>query len=243
MPSSEGAPASEGAAASEGAQPTEREHGSGTRRIGSKDKMDFGTYFHRRASRFAALYRSETVARLIGRGPLFDRARQSVEWVEGLQAAHVLDVGCGSGPLFAPLAERGVRVTGIDPAPAMIALARDEAARYLGAVTVEQRGWEQLGSSESYDVAVALGVFDYVESAALVLSRLAQVAPSVIASFPSPGLRLNLRKIRYGAHGVKVSGYTKDDLEQLASGCKLHLVKLVPLGRAGHLALFAWGVR
>jgi SAM-dependent methyltransferase len=221
---------------SDGAQPFE------AGRVEPTSKGDFGTYFQRRASRFAAFYRSETVARLIGRGPLFDRARNAVDWVEGLQAEHVLDVGCGSGPLFAPLAERGVRVTGIDPAPAMIALARGEASRYLGAVTVEQRGWEQLGSSESYDVAVALGIFDYVDSAQLVLSRMAQVAPSVIASFPSPGLRLNLRKIRYGAHGVKVSGYTTGDLEELASSCKLRIGRLVPLGRAGHLALFAWGV-
>jgi hypothetical protein len=39
-----------------------------------------------------------------------------------------------------------------------------------------------------------------------------------------------------------VSGYTTGDLEELAASCKLRIGKLVPLGRAGHLALFAWGV-
>ncbi len=62
---------------------------------------DFDTYFHRRASRFAAFYRSEPVARLLGRGPLFDRLRGGVDIVTTLGARHVLDVGCGSGPLFA----------------------------------------------------------------------------------------------------------------------------------------------
>ncbi len=38
-------------------------------------------------------------------------------------AKRVLDVGCGSGPLFAPLASKGIHVTGIDPAEAMVELA------------------------------------------------------------------------------------------------------------------------
>jgi hypothetical protein len=42
---------------------------------------EFDTYFDERASRFAAFYRSEPVARLLGRGPLFDRLRGSVDIV------------------------------------------------------------------------------------------------------------------------------------------------------------------
>lgn len=41
--------------------------------------------------------------------------------VESLNSsAHIVDVGCGTGEIAIPLAERGFQVTGIDPSPAMI---------------------------------------------------------------------------------------------------------------------------
>ncbi len=200
---------------------------------------DFRTYFHRRASRFDAFYRSEPVSRLIGRGPIFDRLRGAVDMVATLGAKSVLDVGCGSGPLFEPLAERGIKVTGIDPAPAMVALARQRAAAYPDLVVVEQRGWEEIDEQDSFDAAVALGVFDYVDDPADLLSRMGRAAPGVVASFPAPGLRLKLRKVRYGAHGVNVHGYTRERLAGLASDCGLRVDRVSPLGKAGFLVSFA----
>ncbi len=126
---------------------------------------DFQTYFQLRASRFAAFYSSEPVARLLGRGPLFDRLRVAVDTAVELSARRVLDVGCGSGPLFAPLASRGIHVVGIDPTEAMVALATEQAAEFPGLIEVQQRGWEELDELDAYDMAVALGVFDYVARA------------------------------------------------------------------------------
>lgn len=158
--------------------------------------------------------------------------------VTGLGAKSVLDVGCGSGPLFEPLAKRGIKVTGVDPAPAMVALARQRAAAFPDLVVVEQRGWEEIKEKDSFDVAVALGVFDYVDDAGDLLALMGKAARGVVASFPAPGLRLELRKVRYGAHGVHVHGYTRDRIGALATDCGLGLEKLSPLGRAGWLALF-----
>lgn len=158
--------------------------------------------------------------------------------VSGLGAKSVLDVGCGSGPLFEPLAERGIKVTGIDPAPAMVALARQKAAAYPDLVVVELRSWEEISEVDSYDTAVALGVFDYVDDPGDLLARMGKAARGVVASFPAPGLRLELRKLRYGAHGVGVHGYTRDRLGMLAKDCGLGLEKVTPLGRAGWLVLF-----
>ena len=199
---------------------------------------EFDTYFHDRASRFAAFYRSEPVARVLGRGPLFDRLRGGVDIAAALGARRVLDVGCGSGPLFAPLAERGVRVTGIDPAPAMVALARREADRHPGLVAVQERGWESIDERDAYDVALALGVFDYVDDPAELLARMGRAAPHVVASFPAPGLRLRLRQVRYGARGVHVHGYRPEDLVRLATESGMVAGELKPLGRAGYLARF-----
>src|ERR1700681_2668031 len=191
---------------------------------------EFDTYFHDRASRFAAFYRSEPVARVLGRGPLFDRLRGGVDIAAALGARRVLDVGCGSGPLFAPLAERGVHVTGIDPAPAMVALARLEADRHPGLVAVQERGWESVDERDAYDVALALGVFDYVDDAAELLARMGRAAPHVVASFPAPGLRLRLRQVRYGARGVHVHGYRPEDLVRLATESRIGAGALKTLG-------------
>ncbi|HTZ10135.1 MAG TPA: class I SAM-dependent methyltransferase [Acidimicrobiales bacterium] len=200
---------------------------------------DFAGYFHRRAGRFSAFYRSEPVARALGRGPLFDRLRGCADIVVAAGARSALDVGCGSGPLFAPLAERGIAVTGIDPAPAMVALAVEEAKRFPGLVTVESRGWEAIDEVDAYDAACALGVFDYVDEPVDLLTRMGRAAPVVVGSFPAPGLRLELRRVRYGARGVRVHGYRAADFPGLAARAGLAVAELRPLGRAGFLAHFA----
>ena len=199
---------------------------------------DFQTYFQRRADRFAAFYSSEPVARVLGRGALFDRLRLAVETSVGLGAERVLDVGCGSGPLFAPLAGAGIHVTGIDPAQAMVELAREQATSFPSLIEVEQRGWEQLTEVDAYDVAVALGVFDYVGTPAELLRRMGRAAGHVIASFPSPGVRLSLRKIRYGARGVSVHGYPARGYDRLAADAGLEVAEMFPLDRAGYVVHF-----
>jgi SAM-dependent methyltransferase len=201
-------------------------------------QAEFQTYFHRRAQRFSSFYRSEPVARALGRGPLFDRLRFAVDQSVALGARRVLDVGCGSGPLFPPLARAGIHVTGIDPAEAMVALAKTEAGRYPGLVEVQQRGWEQIDEVDSYDVAIALGVFDYVDDPAELLRHMGRAANHILASFPAPGLRLQLRRARYGARGVHVHGRNPADLARLASEAHLEIAELQPLGKAGYAVHF-----
>ncbi|WP_150460206.1 class I SAM-dependent methyltransferase [Nesterenkonia ebinurensis] len=49
-----------------------------------------------------------------------------IELIEDMGAAAVLDVGCGTGSLACLLAERGVRVLGVDPAAASVEVARSK---------------------------------------------------------------------------------------------------------------------
>jgi SAM-dependent methyltransferase len=201
---------------------------------------EFRTYFHQRSNQFARFYQSERVARLLGRGPLFDRLRFAVEQAEAIDARHVLDVGCGSGPLFAPLVSRSIRVTAIDPAPNMVALARAEAARLPdGMVEVQQRGWEDLLEIETYDMAVALGVFDYVDAPAELLRRMGRAASHAVGSFPAPGLRTTLRKVRYARGGVSVHGYRPRDIVRIGAEAGMRVVTRRPLGRAGYAVRFS----
>jgi SAM-dependent methyltransferase len=199
---------------------------------------DFQTYFHQRARRFSSFYASEPVARALGRGPMFDRLNRAVDMCVAASAGHVLDVGCGSGPLFAPLASKGIRVTGVEPADNMVALATTEASAFPGLVTVEQRGWEDIDEVDAYDVAVALGVFDYVSEPADLLGRMGRAATQVVGSFPSPGLRTDLRKVRYGRRGVAVHPYPVDGYDELARRADMVVLEKVPLGKAGFVVRF-----
>ena len=159
--------------------------------------------------------------------------------VTSLHAKSVLDIGCGSGPLFAPLGARGIRVVGVDPALAMVKLARASAAKYPDLIEVRQHGWEDIDEVDAYDVAVALGVFDYVDQPADLLTRAGRAAPNVVASFPSPGLRVWLRKVRYGARGVHVHGYPEASLDDLAKAAGMSVADKFALGNAGFAVLFS----
>lgn len=178
------------------------------------------------------------MSRVIGRSALFERLDFAVAKVEELSANRVLDIGCGSGPLFGPLAARGVHVTGIEPAPGMISLAEDAAAACDGLVEIVRGGWEDLRSwdpNDRFDVAVALGIFDYVPNPEELLATMAAVAEHTIASFPRPGLRTSLRRLRYGARGVSVYGYSRARVEMLAGLTGMETIQLAPLGRAGYI--------
>lgn len=199
--------------------------------------MGFDRYFDQASERFSSYYGNERVTRALGRGALFDRLRFALEKVEQTGARRVLDVGCGSGPLFEPLASKGVSVTGLEPAPAMLELARAEAAKFSG-VDVREGSWEGLDSVDEFDLAVALGVFDYVDKPGELLSRLGKAAPGVVASFPSPSLRTQFRKVRYGLRGVKVHGYERTEIADLASGAGMAIAEMSPLGRAGYAVHF-----
>ncbi len=71
-----------------------------------------------------------------------------VEIVDALSASRVLDIGCGTGELACHLARRGLDVVGVDPADAMLAVARskpgsDRVAWHLGtAVDVASTGFD-----------------------------------------------------------------------------------------------------
>jgi ubiquinone/menaquinone biosynthesis C-methylase UbiE len=71
-------------------------------------------------------------------------------------ALDALDIGCGTGFLSLELAARGHRVTGVDFAPAMLALARQKAAERHAAIRFEAADAEQLPfAAGSFDLAVS----------------------------------------------------------------------------------------
>jgi len=94
---------------------------------------------------------------------------------------HVVEIGCGAGPLTAALCEAGFAVTAVDPSPALLALARDAAPRaeFAGASAYDYE-------LPPCDAVIALGEpLTYHEDAAAAdslvrgfLQRAARVLPS-----------------------------------------------------------------
>ena len=120
---------------------------------------------------FAEAYSAETEANLINgyyaRPAILDLAGD----VAGLR---ILDAGCGSGPLFAALRDRGAIVTGIDKSAGMLKLAR----RRLGDSAALHPA--DLGSSlpfpdGSFDDVIASLVLHYLEDWTVPLAELRRV--------------------------------------------------------------------
>jgi 2-polyprenyl-6-hydroxyphenyl methylase/3-demethylubiquinone-9 3-methyltransferase len=90
----------------------------------------------------------------------FGRSLDAPRPFEGLA---MLDVGCGGGLLCEPLARLGGTVTGIDPAPGNVEVARRHAARSRLALDYRQATVEELVAEGAlFDVVLAMEVVEHV---------------------------------------------------------------------------------
>lgn len=90
----------------------------------------------------------------------FDRDPRGGRPLEGLK---VLDVGCGGGLLCEPLARLGAKVTGIDPAPTNIEVARLHAGKSGLPVDYRRTTVEEVvAAGERFDVVLAMEVVEHV---------------------------------------------------------------------------------
>jgi ubiquinone/menaquinone biosynthesis C-methylase UbiE len=110
--------------------------------------------------------------------------------VGGREGLDALDIGCGTGFLSLELAARGHRVTGIDFAPAMLALAKEKAAASGAAIRFEEADAEQL--------PFAAGSFD------LVITR------HVLWTLPHPEAAIDewIRVLRPGGRLAVIDGHS-----------------------------------
>lgn len=200
--------------------------------------------FERDAESFDAIYRLERSPfwrwfNTTFRKAIFQRYEITFAEAGDVAGKKVLDIGCGSGPYSVDFARRGAaRVVGVDFAAKMLQLARREAAehRVEGVCEFVQANFLEWDPAESFDVSIAMGVFDYLPDPATFLNKMAAVTTGkVIASFPGHSLvRKPLRRLRYRLAGKgDVYYYTGQDVERLAAQAGLNNSKVIPIHSSG----------
>ena len=106
----------------------------------------------------------------------FGRDPRALKTLDGLTA---VDVGCGGGVLSEPLARMGVRVTGLDPAPTNVSVARLHAERSDLDIAYANETLEQaVARGETFDIVLAMEVVEHVTDVdAFVAACCAAVKP------------------------------------------------------------------
>lgn len=87
---------------------------------------------------------------------------------------HILDAGCGAGPLAAALRDRGARVTGFDASPAMVALAERRLGTDANVLVADLAEPLPFATGEFDDVVASL-VLHYLEDWSGPLAELRRV--------------------------------------------------------------------
>jgi 2-polyprenyl-3-methyl-5-hydroxy-6-metoxy-1,4-benzoquinol methylase len=196
------------------------------------------------AEGFAAIYRSDSLAsrwfNRVFRKAIFARYEIAMRESGDVRGKAILDIGCGSGVYSIELARRGARrVVGLDFSEPMLEIARRDARAAGVEPAIELRRGEFLAhdfGGETFDVAIAMGVFDYLEQAQPFLAKMARVTRGkVLASFPKfSAVRGTARRLRYRLTGRgDVFYYTAGDLDALAAGAGLVRHRLVRLDSSG----------
>jgi len=102
-----------------------------------------------------------------------------------LEGKSALDVGCGAGLLAEPLARLGARVTGLDAAPEVIAVARDHAAAQ--GLEIDYRIGAVEGLKGEFDLVTSLEVIEHVADPGQFLKALAaRLAPGGLLILSTP---------------------------------------------------------
>ena len=195
------------------------------------------------ATKFAAIYEDSSVAtRLFNR--VFRKAifvRYDVAMKESGDASgkSFLDIGCGSGVYSIEFAKRGAnQVLGLDFSEPMLQIARDAATRVgvearTNFVTAEFLGHDF--GDQTFDVSIAMGVFDYLEQPEPFLAKMARLTRGkLIASFPRNSLRGTMRRLRYRLTGRgDVFYYTASEVSALAARAGIDRHRLIHVDSSG----------
>lgn len=142
------------------------------------------------------------------------KARLAADVASVADADHVVDVGCGPGTAVRAAAGRGARVTGVDPAPVMLRLART-LTRDQPSITWADGVAEDLPLQDgSATVVWSLATVHHWKDVTVGLAEVHRV-------LASGGRFLAIeRQVRAGATGLASHGWTEHQAESFAAQCR-----------------------
>lgn len=197
-------------------------------------------YWNHQAENFDSIYSGAKPgwARLLDRWlrrDMFQRLQWILEQSGDVRGRSVCDLGCGSGRYVVAYAQRGARlVVGVDAAPAMIEKARALAARANVLERCQFRVQNILDHPDvgSFDITIAVGVFDYLEDPAPFLCRIRRITTvRFLATFPRLWTwRMPVRRVRLGLLGCPVYFYTPGRIQAKLSRAGFELKRIDPVG-------------
>jgi 2-polyprenyl-3-methyl-5-hydroxy-6-metoxy-1,4-benzoquinol methylase len=200
--------------------------------------------FERDAQSFDAIYRLERSPfwRLVNttlRKAVFERYDITFDQAGDVTGKKILDVGCGSGVYSVDFARRGARrVVGIDLSNNMLELANQEAEQHGVAERCAfiRADFLELDLKDTFDISIAMGVFDYVPDQVAFLRKMVEVTTGkVIVSFPGHSLvREPARRLRYKLAGKgEIFLYGRDDVERIATEAGLLDKEIIRIHSSG----------
>jgi SAM-dependent methyltransferase len=183
-------------------------------------------YFHRIADEWDAIYAEEQgglngLLNRLFRRDMWLRYVWVKELMERSPRGSVLDIGCGNGIYSLALAQLGHKpILAIDLAPAAIEKATAAVAGAgLTDVIRAEVGDAFFGDySDHFDVALAIGVFDYVGDPLPALRAVTSRTDRLLATFPrAETWRAPARKLRLKLRGCPVYFYRRQGLTDLVA--------------------------
>jgi SAM-dependent methyltransferase len=197
--------------------------------------------FREKAQQFDDLYEDERPLVRLLRPGLFRRRQLAVDTVRAYKGPRVLDVGCGSGRIGEFVLEAGASAyVGIDFAEPMIALARSRLERFSDRAELILDDFLQVRPEGSFDVVLALGLFDYLPEPHRYSRRMFELCSAggcVVGSFPTWSLvKGPVRKVRYEWIGdCPIFNYSRRELELMFGASGFDRVEIASPGRSGYL--------
>src|SRR5688572_6754251 len=142
--------------------------------MSNTDKIS--AYFDYKASSFDAIYSGNKgrLSRLwdkLTRQNIYSRLDFTLQALFPFNNKKILDVGCGSGRYCIEMAKAGAKeVVGVDISPKMLEIAKQLAVDYGVSSRCQFLQKDVLDIQNSFDDAIAMGFFDYVQKPELVFS-------------------------------------------------------------------------
>ena len=197
---------------------------------------DIKEYFEIKAKEFDELYDNQgslfqMMVNKIFRKGLYERAYITLKECGDVRGKRILDVGCGSGRISVPLAERGAVVVGIDYSLSMLNLARNFAKEREIEENIEFKDVDFMSDFNEglFNITLALGVFDYIQNPIPFLSKMKTLTTEqILASYPARFTpQAPIRKLWLYTRKCPIYFYAKREIDRIYKAIELTSYEII----------------